>query len=152
MVLRIRPSYSQLLHLRGSHPVSLPFPEHSVHRCLPDRGPTTPTAEALGLGSSAFARHYSQNRFLFLGLLRCFSSPGSLPLRGSASSSRWVSPFGHRWLLRLHTTRQRFSQCTTSFFGTQRPGIPRVPLSAFLLCDLEKSIRSRYASTSCFAC
>ena len=32
-----------------------------------------------GLGSSAFARRYSRNRFffLFLWLLRCFSSPGS---------------------------------------------------------------------------
>ena len=29
-----------------------------------------------------------------------------------------VSPFGHLWLLRLHTARQSFSQCTTSFFGT----------------------------------
>ena len=30
-----------------------------------------------GLGSSAFARHYSRNHscFLFLGVLRCFSSP-----------------------------------------------------------------------------
>ncbi len=34
-----------------------------------------------GLGSSPFARRYSENRsyFLFLRLLRCFSSPGSLP-------------------------------------------------------------------------
>ena len=33
-----------------------------------------------GLGSSAFARHYSRNRFyfLFLRVIRCFSSPGSL--------------------------------------------------------------------------
>ena len=33
-----------------------------------------------GLGSSRFARHYSGNRcfFLFLGLLRCFSSPAYL--------------------------------------------------------------------------
>ncbi len=35
----------------------------------------------MALGCSAFARHYSRNRgcFLFLRLLRCFSSPGSLP-------------------------------------------------------------------------
>ena len=34
-----------------------------------------------GLGSSAFARRYLRNRcfFLFLRVLRCFSSPGSLP-------------------------------------------------------------------------
>ena len=35
----------------------------------------------IGLGSSHFARRYSGNRifFLLLGVLRCFSSPGSLP-------------------------------------------------------------------------
>ena len=35
---------------------------------------------SLGLGSSYFARHYSRNRFffLFLWVLRCFSSPRSL--------------------------------------------------------------------------
>ena len=37
--------------------------------------------DATGLGSSAFARHYSRNHFcfLFLCLLRCFSSAGSPP-------------------------------------------------------------------------
>ena len=35
-----------------------------------------------GLGSSRFARRYSGNRFFFplLGVLRCFSSPGSLQI------------------------------------------------------------------------
>ena len=38
------------------------------------------TPDKSGLGSSAFARRYLRNRcfFLFLRLLRCFSSPGSL--------------------------------------------------------------------------
>ena len=42
--------------------------------------PTTPSAEANGLGFSLFARRYWGNRFcfLFLQLLRCFSSLGSL--------------------------------------------------------------------------
>ena len=41
----------------------------------------TPDCSQPGLGSFAFARRYSQNRcfFLFLRLLRCFSSPGSPP-------------------------------------------------------------------------
>ena len=41
----------------------------------------TPECTHSGLGSSAFARRYLQNRvfFLFLRVLRCFSSPGSLP-------------------------------------------------------------------------
>ncbi len=50
-----------------------------------------------GLGSSAFARHYSRNHycFLFLRLLRCFSSPGLPPLRDTMPSTCWVAPFGH---------------------------------------------------------
>lgn len=34
-------------------------------------------------------------RFLFLRVLRCFSSPGLLPLRDNTSSMYWVAPFGH---------------------------------------------------------
>ena len=44
-------------------------------------GPTTPGAarDRPGLGYCAFARHYLRNHsyFLFLRVLRCFSSPGS---------------------------------------------------------------------------
>ena len=41
----------------------------------------TPKNKSSGLGSFPFARRYSGNRcfFLFLRVLRCFSSPGSLP-------------------------------------------------------------------------
>ena len=60
----------------------------------------TPGCTHSGLGSSPFARRYSGNRcfFLFLRVLRCFSSPGSLPcvmdwrMDGWSFSSR-VSPF-----------------------------------------------------------
>ena len=42
---------------------------------------TTPRCTHHGLGSFHFARRYFGNRgfFLLLGVLRCFSSPGSLP-------------------------------------------------------------------------
>ena len=45
------------------------------------RQSVTPDRTRSGLGSSAFARRYLRNRvfFLFLRVLRCFSSPGSLP-------------------------------------------------------------------------
>ena len=45
---------------------------------VPQRGPTTPGNKSPGLGSSVFARRYLRNRFLFLflRLLRCFTSPG----------------------------------------------------------------------------
>ena len=47
----------------------------------PLRRPVTPECTHPGLGSSAFARRYLRNRcfFLFLRVLRCFSSPGSPP-------------------------------------------------------------------------
>ena len=47
-----------------------------------DEGPATPITEVIGLGSSRFARRYSGNRvfFLFLRVLRCFSSPGCLTM------------------------------------------------------------------------
>ena len=60
----------------------------------------TPRCTHLGLGSSNFARRYFRNRcfFLFLRLLRCFSSPGSPPYPMDSdmdtwSLSMWVSPF-----------------------------------------------------------
>ena len=62
----------------------------------------TPERTRSGLGSFHFARRYSGNRvfFLFLRLLRCFSSPGSLPYvmdwrMDDTSSSYRVSPFRH---------------------------------------------------------
>ena len=88
------------LRLRGFHPLRQAFPKpffcllghflQSITRsCSHDR-----------LGSFPFARRYSGNRvfFLFLRLLRCFSSPGSLPYvmdwrMDTWSLSRWVSPF-----------------------------------------------------------
>ena len=54
----------------------------------------TPPCTHDGLGSSGFARRYFRNRcfFLFLRLLRCFSSPGSLRMAMN-------SPYGDRGLL-----------------------------------------------------
>ena len=53
-------------------------------RSLPQPRPRNPyqVSHVTGLASSAFARHYSRNHncFLFLWVLRCFTSPRSLPL------------------------------------------------------------------------
>ena len=51
------------------------FPDESLSRLLQPRLVRKQT----GLGSAPFARHYSGYRlfFLFLRVLRCFSSPGS---------------------------------------------------------------------------
>ena len=60
----------------------------------------TPGCTHPGLGSFHFARRYSGNRcfFLFLRVLRCFSSPGSLPYVMDWRMDDWslssrVSPF-----------------------------------------------------------
>ena len=57
------------------------------------RGPNPISITTYSLGSSYFARHYSRNRFLFLFLwvLRCFSSPRSL----------LIHYFTHVWILEL---------------------------------------------------
>ncbi len=45
------------------------------------QGPATPFRKRNGLGCSVFARHYLRNHccFLFLRVLRCFTSPGIAP-------------------------------------------------------------------------
>ena len=45
---------------------------------IPHRGPATPSRKRNGLGCSPFARHYLGNHgcFIFLRVLRCFTSPG----------------------------------------------------------------------------
>ena len=62
----------------------------------------TPRCTHRGLGSAGFARRYFRYRcfFLFLRLLRCFSSPGSLPCvmdwrMDTGGLLQWVSPFRH---------------------------------------------------------
>ena len=64
------------------------------------RQSVTPECTHSGLGSSSFARRYSRNRvfFLFLWLLRCFSSPGSphapmYSVHADGGLLRRVSPF-----------------------------------------------------------
>ena len=63
--------------------------------------PATPNAQrlqawhAFGLGFTPFAHHYLGHllRFLFLRLLRCFTSPGCRPRKGRMDCSMQVSPF-----------------------------------------------------------
>ena len=81
---------------------------------------------------------------LFLWVLRCFSSPGSLhyPIYSdsdTAGSQQWVTPFGHPRLNRLFAAHRGFSQRPASFFGTWRLGIHRKPLVASA-CDTENLI------------
>ena len=86
--------------IRGFHPLLPVFPVPFYYSLKSRIAVRTPKCTHFGLGSSAFARRYLRNRcfFLFLRLLRCFSSPGSLPYvmdwrMDTWSLSMWVSPF-----------------------------------------------------------
>ena len=69
--------------LRGFHPLRRIFPDPSAIlpsvTLSPVLQPRLSRCHDAGLGWCAFARHYSRNHFcfLFLRVLRCFSSPGS---------------------------------------------------------------------------
>ena len=90
------------IRLRGFHPLRPAFPGPFPFHCRIACAVRTPGCTHPGLGSSGSARRYSRNRcfFLFLRLLRCFSSPGSPPhvmdWRTDACGLRMrVSPFRH---------------------------------------------------------
>ena len=97
------------------------------------RGPYPTGISTRGLGCSDFARHYFRNRFyfLFLRVLRCFSSPGSpyIPMDSVynnaylyALSSLIRISAGHG----IFAPHRSFSQLVTSFFGAMYQGIPRM--------------------------
>ena len=101
----------------------------------------TPVDKSSGLGSFPFARRYSGNRcfFLFLRLLRCFSSPGSLPYvmdwrMDDWSSSSRVSPFrylrinGYLLLPAAFRSLSRLSSALSAKASTLRPFLLNLPL------------------------
>ena len=71
------------LRVRNYHALWLNFPDHSPHHVSSDVAVLLPPRRrnAWGLGSSPFARHYwgTHCYFLFLQVLRCFSSLRSPP-------------------------------------------------------------------------
>ena len=91
----------------------------------------------LGLGFSDFARHYSRNHFcfLFLRVLRCFSSPGSprIPIYSVYDNTILLvlsSLIRISTDLRIFAPPRSFSQLVTSFFGATYQGILRKPFVA----------------------
>ena len=113
----------------------LRVPLHFVSRTV--GGPTTPgdARDIPGLGYCAFARHYLRNRFyfLFLRVLRCFSSPGSLwsmaPVSGSLPTGFPIrTSAGHR----AFAPHRGFSQLVTSFIASESHRHPPCALVRFL--------------------
>src|SRR5438477_3525839 len=109
---------------------------------LDDCGPATPDSpcESPGLGYSAFARHYSRNHgcFLFLGVLRWFTSPGS-PVHPMDSDARNECSHSLGFPIRkspdhsLLAASRGLSQLTTSFFAFLRLGIHTHALSSLTI-------------------
>ena len=120
------------LSTTGLLPSLVQFSAASSSLSLPYRCPTTPANKLTGLGCSPFAHHYLGNRFcfLFLQLLRCFSSLGSLipvyifnrlflgcPIRTPPAQCLLPAP-------------RSFSSVATSFFASVCLGIHHQPLLA----------------------
>ena len=107
-----------MLRIRSFHALWLDFPEHSSHISSSDVAVLQPHTcrNMSGLGSSPFARHYWGNHcyFLFLRVLRCFSSPRSPPSSMDDTSSRYrVVPFGNPRIkghLHLHAAYRSLSR------------------------------------------
>ena len=90
-LLRV-PLCPQELRVRGCHPLRPDFPVRSARACKYNRAALLPPdgLDRPGLGSSPFARHYWGNHccFLFLRVLRCFSSPRSPHASGMMTAER----------------------------------------------------------------
>ena len=89
-----------------------------------------PQKQAPGLGSSHFARRYFGNRgfFLFLRVLRCFSSPrcprtAMDSLHDNCTLLQLRSRIRISMGLRMFAPHHGFSQLATSFFGSYCQGI-----------------------------
>jgi hypothetical protein len=112
--------------VRDCHPLWRSFPESSTSNTQSNIGVLQPReGNPHGLGSSAFARRYLRNRFffLFLWLLRCFSSPGCYE---PAYVFSW-SQSGIPGSLLVCQLPQAFRRLPRPSFS-QRQGIPHAPL------------------------
>ena len=117
---------------------ALPFQVIRLSIQIPSRSPYPTGITTRGLGSSDFARHYSRNHccFLFLRVLRCFSSPGSprIPMDSVYDNTILLVLSS---LIRISTDQRifapnrSFSQLVTSFFGAMYQGILRKPFVAW---------------------
>lgn len=142
------PPYSGFLYralpvrLRDSHPLRSTFPRRSAKVTQSDIEVLQPRTgrNQPGLGSSPFARHYLGNHcyFLFLQVLRCFSSLG-LPLlpyrKRSLRFTQWGCPIRTSADHLVCANPRSFSQLIASFIASESLGIPRVPLLTSLVCS-----------------
>ena len=135
-VLRILLAFSKF-RLKGFHLLCLTFPGNSTIHSTTMSQSLPHSHYSRGLGSSDFARHYFRNHFcfLFLRVLRCFSSPGSphIPIYSVYDNtmllvlSSLIRISAGLWIF---APNRSFSQLVTSFFGAMYQGILRKPFVA----------------------
>ena len=158
-------------YLRGYHPLWPAFPDRSINTFLSlvllappsvsrrrseHCGPATPASPfgSPGLGFSAFARRYLRNHgcFLFLRVLRWFTSPGSPhPPMDSVDGNGCSHPLGFPIRIppdhSLLAAPRSFSQLTASFFAYLRQGIHTHALSSLTIkSTLNTKCPLRYSS------
>ena len=104
----------------------------------------------IGLGSSAFARHYLRNHFCFLLLrvLRCFSSPRSLPYAGMTGLLPAGLPHSDIRGSRVICTYPRLFAAYHVLLRLREPRHPPSALAYFLLPGTSCRIDSPSASCS----
>ena len=132
----------QLLRVRGCHPLRPRFPDRfrlSLSYIPAALQPPT-SRNRQGLGYSHSARHYSGNHycFLFLRVLRCFSSPGSPHTEVWSPIARGGYPIRAPTDQWLFAPPRRLSQLIAPFFASESQGIPRAPLFASLVLTLRR--------------
>ena len=134
-LLRVRIGFDTL-RVRGCHPLWPDFPDRSarlssshVSALLPPDG-----RNRLGLDYAAFARHYLRYHFcfLFLRVLRCFSSPGSPQLRWWKAFSLPGCPIRVSADQFVFADPRGFSQLITPFFASESLRHPPSALFSFL--------------------
>ena len=154
-------------HIRGCHPLWPAFPDRSINAflslfltILSSRtaqndycGPATPDSpfESSGLAYSEFARHYCRNHgcFLFLRVLRWFTSPSSLyPPMYSADNKECLhsvgSPIRKSPDHRLLASPRGLSQLATSFIAYLCQGIHTHALSSL---TIKFTLNTEYSRT-----
>ena len=88
----------------------------------------------IGLASFAFARHYLRNLgwFLFLALLRCFSSGGSPPYAIDSHMDAWTTSCG---LLHSEICGSKLAYSSPQLFAVNHV-LRRLPMPRHSLCAL----------------
>jgi hypothetical protein len=139
-------------------PTEVSFPQKGIYMSQPSNNIRLPTylpaincqakvIKVWALPRSLATTYGIIGYFLFLRVLRCFSSPAyhssALYIQAGVTrhNSSWVSPFGHLRIKTYLAVPRSFSQLITSFVGILRQGILCARLSNFLRLNETKSVK-----------